>query len=60
MINAAVNYQYQLSDISGKLIAKGSNMAGISRINMNSSAAGIYIIQLFNKDERFTEKIVKQ
>jgi hypothetical protein len=60
MINAAVNYQYQLSDISGKLIAKGSNMAGISRINMNSSAAGIYIIQLFNKDERFTERIVKQ
>jgi hypothetical protein len=60
MINAGVNYQYQLSDVSGNLIAKGSNMAGISKINMNSAAAGIYIIQLFNQDERFTQRIVKQ
>jgi hypothetical protein len=60
MINAGVNYQYLLSDVSGNLIAKGSNMAGISKINMNSAAAGIYIIQLFNQDERFTQRIVKQ
>ena len=60
LVNAGENYQYQLTDISGKLISKGSNIAGISRINMNNAAAGIYVIQLFGKVNHQTFRIVKQ
>jgi Bacterial pre-peptidase C-terminal domain. len=60
VVNASVSYQYQLADITGKMIARGSNTAGLSRINMSTAAAGVYIIQLFNRQDRVTERIVKQ
>ena len=60
VINAAENYQYILNDINGRRIAGGTGLKGINRVNISSQANGMYIIQLFNKDERQTERIIKQ
>lgn len=60
VINAAENYQYILNDINGRRIATGTGLKGINRVNVSSQANGMYIIQLFNKDRRQTERIIKQ
>lgn len=59
-INAAENFTYQLSDINGRTVAIGTGLKGISNINVSNQAAGMYIIQLLNKKERQTERIIKQ
>ncbi|MEP6616250.1 MAG: T9SS type A sorting domain-containing protein [Ginsengibacter sp.] len=60
MVNAPEKYQFQLLDIAGKIILKGSHEAGVNRINISTAAEGMYILQLFNGQERHTERIVKQ
>jgi hypothetical protein len=59
-VNANVPYQYQLSDISGRIINKGNGAAGFNNININNQPNGIYIIQLFSNNQRQTERIIKQ
>jgi hypothetical protein len=60
IINAATNYQFVLSDMSGKTVGTGTGMKGINHINISNQAGGMYIIQLFNNDKRQTERIIKQ
>lgn len=60
MINAGENYQYQLSDISGRIIAKGQNNSGISKININANPNGMYVMQIISTNQRITERIIKQ
>ena len=60
LINAAENYQYHLIDASGKTIAAGNGVKGINRINISNQPAGMYIIQLFNKEGIQAERIIKQ
>lgn len=60
VINAAENYQYALIDINGRTIGTGSGLKGINRINVSNQSKGMYIIQLFNKEQRQTERIIKQ
>lgn len=59
-VNAPVNYQYLLSDISGRIIDKGTGVKGINKINVSAQQNGMYVIQLFNYDQRQTERIIKQ
>jgi hypothetical protein len=60
IINAAGNYQYVLSDMNGKTISTGTGLKGINHVNVSNHAGGMYIIQLFNNNQRQTERIIKQ
>ena len=60
MVNATENYQYQLSDISGRVIETGSSNAGTNRINISNIPNGIYVIQMITNNQRQTERIIKQ
>jgi hypothetical protein len=59
-VNAPVNYQYLLSDMTGKIIGKGEGVKGINKINIAIQQKGMYVIQLFDNDQRQTERIIKQ
>lgn len=60
VINAAENYQYMISDMNGRTVYTGTGLKGISWINISGQAKGMYIIQLFNNNQRQTERIIKQ
>jgi hypothetical protein len=60
LINAADNYQFVLSDMSGKTISTGTGLKGINHVDVSRQSGGMYIIQLFNNDKRQTERIIKQ
>jgi hypothetical protein len=58
-VNAAENYDYQLADMSGRILQGGKGKAGINTININNNPNGIYLIQIISNDQRMTERIVK-
>ena len=60
MVNAGDKFQYLLTDISGRIMTKGNNQAGINKINIANAPNGIYIIQIISNSERITERIIKQ
>ena len=60
VVNAGENYQYMLIDISGRVMAKGNNSAGIRSINMTNVPSGIYVMQIVSNSERLTERIIRQ
>jgi hypothetical protein len=60
VINAAENFRYMLSDMNGRTVYTGTGLKGINRVNVSSQSKGMYIIQLFNNDQRQTERIIKQ
>lgn len=60
VVNASENYQYLLADISGRVIARGNNNAGMNKINISNSPNGIYVLQIISNNERKTERIIKQ
>ena len=60
VVNAAANYEYLLTDINGRMINKGTGQKGINRIDVSSQLGGMYVIQLFNNNQRQTERIIKQ
>jgi hypothetical protein len=59
-VNATENYNYQLSDANGRLIAKGAGLKGMNKINVIQQPGGMYILQLLNNNLRQTERIIKQ
>ena len=58
-VNASQNYQFQLADMSGRIIRSGSADAGLNTININNSPNGIYIMQIICNSQRTTQRIVK-
>ncbi len=60
IINAAENYQYALYDINGRVASSGTGLKGINRLDISSQSKGMYIIQLFNNEQRQTERIIRQ
>ena len=60
IVNASENYAFRLSDANGRMIAMGTGIKGINKINVNTKPDGLYIIQLFNENEKQTERIIKQ
>ena len=59
-VSASENYRFCLMDVNGRMIATGTGTKGINRINVSNKAGGLYIIQLFNENEKQTERIIKQ
>lgn len=60
VINASRNYQYRLLDVNGRVLLTGTALKGINRLNIIDQPAGMYVIQLFNNEEKQTERIIKQ
>lgn len=58
-VNASQNYNYLLSDMSGRILKTGKAPAGLSNINMNNSPNGIYFLQIICNSQRITQRIVK-
>ena len=59
-INAAENYQYILYDMNGSKVSSGTGLKGITRLDFSAQSKSMYIIQLFNNEQRQTERIIKQ
>ena len=59
-VNAFDSYNYIITDANGRMMKKGTGMAGNNRIDMSNNAAGMYIIQLLSKTSKQTERIIKQ
>jgi hypothetical protein len=60
-VNATTKYQYVLSDISGRTLSRGNNNSGTSKININNSPNGMYVIQITGINGQITtERIIKQ
>jgi hypothetical protein len=59
-INAKDKFEYQVADISGRLVLKGNQPAGLSAINFNDQPNGIYLMQIISQHSRITERIIKQ
>ncbi len=60
MVNASRDYQYQLMDISGAVLARGKGTTGIHYINMSAYPKGIYLLGLLSKDYQQVERIIRQ
>jgi hypothetical protein len=60
VVNAGSQYQYQLMDMNGRILSRGRESAGMSRINISNLPSGIYILQTLSNNERQTERIIKQ
>ena len=59
-VNATENYQYRIMDMNGRMIAFGNGTTGMNNINMYNPTKGMYVIQLFGKNNKQVERIVKQ
>jgi hypothetical protein len=60
VVNAPDNYQYRLTDANGRMIAMGTGLKGVNKINVNNKSAGMYVIQLFTSTAKQSERIIKQ
>jgi len=60
VVNASRDYQYQLSDLNGRIISMGKGLKGINRLDVFNQAPGMYVIQLISNNEKQTERIIKQ
>lgn len=58
-VAASQNYQYQLIDVSGRILQTGSDNAGVNNINVSNCPNGIYFLQILGNSQRTTQRIVK-
>jgi hypothetical protein len=59
-ITSPGNFDYYLADLNGRILNKGKLSTGMTTINANSMAHGMYIIRFTDGNEQWTEKLVKQ
>lgn len=59
-MNSPENYDYQISDVSGRLLSKGVIAKGFTSIHTGNIPQGVYIIQLSNGYDQWSYKFVKQ
>ncbi|CAN5901640.1 Ig-like domain-containing protein [soil metagenome] len=59
-VNAYENYQFRLFDANGNMIATGNGNKGTNKINVDNKPAGLYVLQIYNNNEKQTERIIKQ
>ena len=59
-IKASGDYAYQLFDETGRLLAKGNISEGINEVTLSTAKQGIVILNIFNKEEQYHFRIIKQ
>jgi hypothetical protein len=58
-IQAKEEFKFQIMDITGRSIKRGTGKPGLSTINMSNSPNGIYFIQIINNNQKITQRILK-
>ncbi|MEO6682453.1 MAG: zinc-dependent metalloprotease [Ginsengibacter sp.] len=58
-VQASEDYRFNILDMTGRSIQKGTGKAGQSSINIGSSPNGIYFIQMISNTQKITQRIVK-
>lgn len=59
-VSANANYQYQITDNNGRVIARGNGLQGVNKIAMYGMPRGMYVLQLMNNSDKQIERIIKQ
>lgn len=60
VVNSPDNYQYQVIDQKGRMLAKGIIEKGFSSINAGLITTGIYIIRFTDGEQQWSEKFIKR
>jgi len=60
MISDAQWFDYEIYDISGKTIMRGSNIGQETRINLDDCRKGVYFISVITEHQRLTQKVIVQ
>lgn len=58
--NAATESTITIADITGKVILERKANGGVTKIDIENLASGIYMLKIFNADKSFTHKFVKE
>lgn len=58
--NSTTNYDYSITDVSGRTIARGNAKGETRFLSVQNLPTGIYFLQLFGENGRQTERIIKQ
>jgi hypothetical protein len=59
-INAPAAYEFQMYDVNGRIISKGTRSSGLNTENTAFLANGMYVLQIMSNGQKMTERIVKQ
>jgi len=59
-VNSPGNYQYQVIDLSGRIINRGTVSKGFSSISAGHISTGFYIIRFNDENEFWSEKFIKK
>ena len=60
IINADMNYAYQLLDESGRLLQKGKLISGANRVDLTTLKKGLLLLHIIGGNEAYTEKLMRQ
>ena len=58
-VNAAENFRYNISDMSGRMLKSGNGSVGYNSIDISNSPKGIYLLQLHSDTQRLVKRIVR-
>lgn len=59
-INAPEDFQYRILDMNGRVLQMGRGIVGKNTISVSNQVSGMYVIQIFGKTIKQTERYVKQ
>jgi hypothetical protein len=59
-ISSPGKYNYLVSDMSGKIVAKGQLVSGLNTLNAAGMINGLYIIRFNNDSQQWTDKLIRQ
>jgi hypothetical protein len=59
-VRATGEYSYQLIDESGRILGKGKLTAGINEISLRTLNKGLIFLKVFNQQQQFHYRIIKQ
>ena len=60
VVTAPENYQYQVADLQGRVVKTGNSSYGVNTFNVSNLPNGMYVITMLSKNQRQTERIIKQ
>jgi hypothetical protein len=59
-VRTAGEYAYQLFDETGRLLAKGNLASGVNEVPVRTVKQGLVILKVFNQNEQYHFRIIKQ
>jgi hypothetical protein len=59
LVGSKGNYHYEIYDLSGRVVNKGTLSGGLNKIPIEANRRGMYYFRAFNTTESATERFVK-